>query len=68
MGSLAAVGEVELEGVGGIHSSSPLENPKDRPRRRRPPRHPRNAPAPGRLRPRSCNPTLSLLTRTPHNM
>jgi hypothetical protein len=64
VGSLAAVDEVEFEGVGGIHSSSPLENPKDRPRRLRPPRHPRNAPAPGRLRPRPCNPTLSLLRHT----
>lgn len=58
MGSFAAVGEVEFEGVGGIYSPSPLEDPKDRPRLRRPPRHPRNAPASARLRPRPCNLTL----------
>lgn len=57
MGSLTVAGSFEFEGVGGVHSSGTLADPKNRSRPVRPPSYPRHAPARERLGPR---PGLSL--------
>ena len=54
LGPLASAGEFQLQRIGGVHSSGPLENSQDRPRRHWPPFYCGNASAPEPLRPRPC--------------
>lgn len=49
MEPFAATGPVQFEGVGGVHSSGPLEDPKNRSRPGRPRHNPRYASAPERI-------------------
>lgn len=52
VGSFTATGPVKFEGLGGVHSSDPLEDPKDRSGPGRSRHNPRYAPASERIGPR----------------